>query len=164
MKTGLARDILFVSSASRICELKKPCSGFFKLASEIKLWWKTCPHVNFGPFFGTKRWVTLEQHKISKIANNIFWEKTTERKGAKFLDQGIGHSKVKRKRRLWKWTQRTASFMYNFVQKTNATKQIWCHFIPTSPLAFFTRFSPEDLLKRNFKKRPKRDFHQKSNF
>ena len=37
LKTGLARDNLFVSSASRFCELNKPCSGFFKFAFEIKL-------------------------------------------------------------------------------------------------------------------------------
>ena len=38
----------------------------------------------------------------------------------------------------------TASFMYNFVQKTNATKQLWWHFTPSSPLKIFTPFSPED--------------------
>ena len=38
----------------------------------------------------------------------------------------------------------TASFMYNFVQKTYATKKLWWHFIPTSPLTFFIQFSPED--------------------
>ena len=37
---------------------KKLCSGFFKFAFEIKLCWKT-RRVNFGPFFGTKRWITL---------------------------------------------------------------------------------------------------------
>ena len=38
----------------------------------------------------------------------------------------------------------TASFMYNFVQETNTTKQGWWHILPTSPLNFFIRFSPED--------------------
>ena len=51
-RTGLARDNFFVSSASRICELKK-FSGFLKLAFEITLCWKTRLHVIFGPFFGT---------------------------------------------------------------------------------------------------------------
>ena len=42
----------------------------------------------------------------------------------------------------------TASFRYNFVQKTNATVQLWWHFIPTSPLNSFTRFSPEGPFKK----------------
>ena len=75
LKTGLVRDNLFVSSASRICELKKICSGFFKFAFEIKLYWKTRPHVNFAPFFGTKRWITLEQNNISKITNKVLENK-----------------------------------------------------------------------------------------
>ena len=37
-----------------------------------------------------------------------------------------------------------ANFLYNFVQKTNATEQLRWHFIPTSRMTFFMRFSPED--------------------
>ena len=33
--------------------------------------WKTRPHVIFGPFFGTKRWITFERKKISKLANKV---------------------------------------------------------------------------------------------
>ena len=50
LKIGLARDNLFVSSASRICELKNLALDFFKFAFEMKLCWKTHPHVIFGPF------------------------------------------------------------------------------------------------------------------
>ena len=38
----------------------------------------------------------------------------------------------------------TANFMYDFVQKANATEQLRWHFIPTSQLNFFIRFSPDD--------------------
>ena len=38
----------------------------------------------------------------------------------------------------------TVSFMYNFAQETNATKQLWWLFISALPLNFFTQFSPED--------------------
>ena len=37
LKTGLARDNLFVSSASGICELKNLALVFFKFAFKIKL-------------------------------------------------------------------------------------------------------------------------------
>ena len=38
----------------------------------------------------------------------------------------------------------TANFLYNFVQKTNATEQLRWHFIPSSRLKFFIQFSPDD--------------------
>ena len=69
---------------------------------------------------------------------------TTERRCAKLQDQGTSRSKVKRKRNWDNEHRETASLMYNFVQKTNSTKQLWRYFIPTSPLNFFTRFSPAD--------------------
>ena len=60
----------FIDSA-KSPSTKKPCSGFFKFAFEIKSCWKTRSHVIFGKFFGTKRWITLEWKKISKIANSV---------------------------------------------------------------------------------------------
>ena len=33
-----------------------------------------------------------------------------------------------------------AIFVYNFVQKTNATERLWWHFIPTSQLVYIRRF------------------------
>ena len=48
-----------------------------------------------------------------------------ERKCAKFQDQGVSRLKVKRKRKIVKMnTEKTTSFMYNFVQKNNATVQL----------------------------------------
>ena len=60
----------------------------------------------------------------------------------------------------------TASFMYNFVQKTNAT--VPCNFdgilYRLRHLIFSHGFHQKIRFKRNFKKRPKSDFRQKSNF
>ena len=63
-------------------------------------------------------------------------------------------------------TEKTASFMYSFVQKTTATKQLWWHLIlyQLRRWVFSHGFHQKIRLKRNFKKRPKSDFRQKSNF
>ena len=123
---------------------KKPCSGFFKFAFEIKLCWKTRPHVNFGPFFGTKRWITFERKKISKIANKVLEKRQRRESVPIFKSKAFAVRKLKGKENWENEHRETASFMYNFVQKTNATKQLWWHFTSTLPLNFFTRFSPED--------------------
>ena len=47
---------------------------------------------------------------ISNIANNVLEEKTTERKCAKFQDQGISRLKVKRKENCENEHRATASF------------------------------------------------------
>ena len=123
---------------------KKPCSGFFKFAFEIKLCWKTRPHVIFGPFFGTKRWIPLERKMISKIANKVLEKRQRRGSVPNFKTRALAVWKLKGKENCENEHRETASFMYNFVQKTNATVQLWWHFIPTSPLNIFTRFSPED--------------------
>ena len=124
----------------------------------MKFCWKTRPHVIFGPFFGTKRWITFEWKKISKIANKILEKRQRRGSVPNFKTRTLAVWKLKGKENCESEHRETASFMYNFVQKTNATKQLWWHFIPTSPLNFFTRFSPEDP----FEKEPKSDFRQKS--
>ena len=118
-------------------------SGFFKFAFEIKLCWETRPRVNFGPFFGTKRWIPLERNKISKIANRVLEQRQLRRSVPNFKTKASAVRKLKGKGNCENEHRETASFMHNFVQKTNATKLLWWHFIPTLPLNFFTRFSPE---------------------
>ena len=125
---------------------------------------KTRPHIIFGPFFGTKRWITFERKKISKIANKVLAKRHRRGSVPNFKTRALAVWKLKGKENCENEHRETASFMYNFVQKTNATVQVWWHFIPTSPLNFFTRFLPEDPFKRKFMKRPKSDFLQKSNF
>ena len=123
---------------------QKTCSGFFKFAFEIKLCWKARPHVIFGPFFGTKRWITFERKKISKIANKVLEKRQWRGSVPNFETKALVVWKLKGKENCENEHRETASFMYNFVQKTNVTVQLWWHFIPTSPLNFFIRFLPED--------------------
>ena len=81
-----------------------------------------------------------------------------------FKTKALAVRKLKGKENCENEHRETARFMYNFVQKTNATKQLRWHFTPTSPLIFSHRFHQNIRFKRNFKKRPKSDFRQKSNF
>ena len=106
---------------------KKPCSGFSKFAFEIKLCWKTRPHVNFGPFFGTKEWITLERIMLSKIANRILEKRQRRGSVPNFKTKALAVQKLKGKENCENEHRETASFMYNFGQKTNATKQLWWH-------------------------------------
>ena len=91
----------------------------------MKLCWKTHPHVKFGPFFGTKRWITLEQNKILKIANNLLESRQLRGVEPNFKTKALAVRKLKGKENCENEHRETASFMYNFVQKTNATKQLW---------------------------------------
>ena len=61
-----------------------------------------------------------------------------------FKTKALAVQKLKGKENCENEHRETASFMYNFVQKTNASKQLCWHFIPALPLNFYTRFSPED--------------------
>ena len=63
-----------------------------------------------------------------------------------FKSKAFAVRKLKGKENCENEHRETASFMYNFVQKTNATKKLSWHFTSTLPLNFFTRFSPEDCL------------------
>ena len=101
----------------------------------------------FGPFFGTKRWIIFERKKISKIANKLLEKRQRRGSVPNFKTRALAVWKLKGKENCENEHRETASFMYNFVQKTNATVQLWWHFKPTSLLNFFTRFSPEDPLK-----------------
>ena len=98
----------------------------------------------FGPLFGTKQWITLERKNTSKIANNILEKRQRRGSVPNFKTRALAVWKLKGKENCENEHRETASFMYNFVQKTNATVQLWWHLIPTSPLNFFTRFLPED--------------------
>ena len=61
-----------------------------------------------------------------------------------FKTNALAVRKLKGKENCENEHRETASFMYSVVQKTNETKQLWWHFIPTSQLNFLKRFSPRD--------------------
>ena len=69
-----------------------------------------------------------------------------------FKTKALAVRKLKGKENCENEHRETASFMYNFVQKTNATKQLWWHFIPTSPLNFSHGFHQKIPFKRNFRR------------
>ena len=72
--------------------------------------------------FSVQNGEQLLNEKKYQISLTSFGEKTTEKKCAKFQDQGSSRLKVKRKSETEH--RETASFMYNFVQKSNATVQL----------------------------------------
>ena len=83
------------------------------------------PACQIGHFFGTKRWITLEWRNISKIANKVSEKGPLREIVSKFQYKGITCSKFKKKRKLEIEQRETPNFLYNFVQKSNATKQLW---------------------------------------
>ena len=121
LETGVARNFLFLSSAFRVCRLKHFAVDFLNSVRN-KVMFKNMPTCQIWPIFGTKRSITLERKQISKAIEKNF---------AKFQDQGCIRSKVKRKRKWWNENREKANFVYNFVQKTNATEQLWWHFLST---------------------------------
>ena len=113
---------------------------------------KTRLHVNFGPFFGTKRWISLERHKISKVANKVLEKRQRRGRVPNFKTKALAVWKLQGKENCENEHRETASFMYNFVQKTNATKQLWWHFIPTLPLNFSNGFHQKIRSERNLRR------------
>ena len=122
------------------------------------------PACQFWPIFCTKRWKTLERHDISKIANKILENRQLRGSVPNFKTKALAVWKIKGKENWENKHRKTTSFMYNFVQKTNATKQLWWHFMPTSPLNFSHGFYQNIRFKRNFKKKPKKWFSSKVQF
>ena len=57
-----------------------------------------------------------------------------------------------------------ANFLYNFVQKANATEQLWWHFRPTSQRNSFSRFSPVDPFQIELSEETKKLFSPKVQF
>ena len=106
---------------------------------------KNTPACHFWPVFLYKTvnnfWT---KKKISKIANKVLEKRQRRGSVLNFKTRALVVWTLKGKQNCENEHRETASFMCNFVQKTNATVQLWWHFIPTSPLIFFTRFSPED--------------------
>ena len=98
------------------------------------------------------------------MANKVLEKRPLRGSVPTFKTKALAVRKLKRKENCESEHRETASLMYNFVQKTNATKQLWWHFIPTSPMTFSHRFHQKIRFKRYFKKKPKSDFRQKSNF
>ena len=93
---------------------------------------KKTPACQTWTILGTKRWISIEQRKISRIANT-FWRKDNWEE----VCQGISRSKVQGKKNCKNEHRETANFIYNFVQKTNATKQLF--FL----MGYYTTFATE---------------------
>ena len=87
-----------------------------------------------------------------------------EGKWTKFKDQGFSRSKLKGKENWENEHREKANFMYNFVQKANATKQLWWHFRPTSQRISFWRFSPIDPFQIELLEETKKLFSSKVQF
>ena len=62
------------------------------------------------------------------------------------------------KNKVWE----TANFLYNFVHKTNATEQLWLHFLPTSKRNFLVQFSPVDSFEIDLYEETKKSFSSKN--
>ena len=72
---------------------------------------------------------------ISQIADKGNGEETTERKCANFKDQGISCSKVKRKRKFGKWTQRNGRSNVQLCTENQCNQ--------ATLMAFYTNFATE---------------------
>ena len=79
------------------------------------------------------------------------WKRPLRGSVPNFKTKALAVRKLKGKQNCENEHREKASFMYNFVQKTNATKQLWWHFISTSPLIFSHGFHQKIRFKRNFK-------------
>ena len=81
-----------------------------------------------------------------------------------FKTTALAVQKLKVKENCENEHRETASFMYNFVQKTNATSDFDDILYQRRHWTSSHGFHQKIRFKRNFKKRPKSDFRQKSNF
>ena len=113
---------------------EKPCSGFFKFAFEMKLCEKHA-RMSFLAHFSVQKGEQLLNEKRHQKSVTRYWEKTTERKCAKLQDQGISRLKVKRKRKLWKWTQRNGQFYVQLCTENQCNR--------ATLMAFYTNFATE---------------------
>ena len=96
------------------------------------LCWKTRPPVSFGPFFGTKRWIILEQNKIPKIANNVLEKRPLRESVPNLKTKALAVRKCENEQ------TETASFMYNFVCVQLCTEN-QCN--EATLMAFYTNFA-----------------------
>ena len=101
---------------------------------------------DFSCSFGSHKLLhfNLNLYMLSKTANKVLEKRQLRGSMPNFKTKALAVWKLKGKENCEDEHRETASFVCNFVQKINATKQLWLHFLPTSPLNFFTQFSPED--------------------
>ena len=95
---------------------------------------KNTPACQFWPIFRYKT-VNNSWTKLDIKNRWHFGEKTAERKCPKFQDQGISRSKVKRKRKLWKWTQRNGQFYVQLCTENQRNR--------ATLIAIYTNFANE---------------------
>ena len=111
-KTGFARDILFVSSASRICELKNLALDF--LNSPLK-WSYVEKHARMSilAHFSVQKvnHVTLEENKISKIANKVLEKRPLKGRVPNFKTKALAVRKLKGKENCENEDRETATLM-----------------------------------------------------
>ena len=84
--------------------------------------------------------------------------------GPNFKTKASAVQKLKGKENWENKHREKANFMYNFVQKANATRQIWWHFRPTSQRISFWRFSPIDPFQIELSEETKKPFSSKVQF
>ena len=97
---------------------------------------KNTPACQLWPIFRNKTVNNSWQKLDIKIANKILEKRPLRGSVPNFKTNALAVRNLKGKENCENEHRETASFMYNFVQKSNATKQLWWHFIPTSPLNF----------------------------
>ena len=61
-----------------------------------------------------------------------------------FKTKGLAVRKLKEEENCENERREKASFVYNFVQKSNATEQLWWHFYQLRNWFFFRRFSAKN--------------------
>ena len=137
----------------------------FKIRFWNKVMLKNKPACQFSAHFSVQNGKQLLNEIRYQKSQQGIGEKTTERKCANFQDQGISRSKLKGKVNCENEHREMASFMYNFVQKTNATKQLVGGILYQLRHWIFSHgFHRKIRSERNFKKRPKSDLRQKVQF
>ena len=121
---------------------------------------------HFWPFFGTKRWITLELKKISKIANKVLEKRQRRGSVPNFKTRALAVWKLKGKENCKnEHRDNGINFMYNLCTENQCNRATLMAFYTNFATRIFSYgFHQRIRFKRNFKKRPKSDFRQKSNF
>ena len=86
---------------------------------------KNTPACQFWPIFWYKTVNNSWTKQDIKIANKVLEKRQLRRSVPNFKTKALAVWKLKGKENWENEHRETASFIYNFVQKTNATKQLW---------------------------------------
>ena len=109
---------------------------------------KNTPACQFWPIFRYKTGNNSWTKQDTKNRLHGIGEKTSERTCAKFQDQGISRSRVKRKRKMWKWTQRNGQFYVQLCTENQCNQATLMAFYTNLATEFFhTVFTRRSALK-----------------